>query len=229
MSETTTIEVPASKFYELTARVRLAAAKPTAGTPVLTHLRITVNAGTITAAATDRYRLFMDSMSIEDDQASGEFLIPAGAADDFKKLRFATSVEPASITWDTPEKFGPTTVTVSTAMVTTTYTVDEMDFPRIDRLMETAFTQALEDGPAQLLAGANPAYLADFAKVARTGIAKNTPLSIYPVGSGGQFLCHYAGTGFWGLLMGVRQPERDQDGTTAQEALQAARTVLATA
>lgn len=226
---TTIYSIACTQLHSLMAGLKLATAKANANLPVLEEVQLTVDGERVTGVATDRYRLFMDSMSIEDDQASGEFLIPAGAADDFKKLRFATSVEPASITWDTPEKFGPTTVTVSTAMVTTTYTVDEMDFPRIDRLMETAFTQALEDGPAQLLAGANPAYLADFAKVARIGIAKNTPLSIYPVGSGAQFLCHYAGTGFWGLLMGVRQPEGSRDGITAREALQAARTALATA
>lgn len=220
----TTFQVPAAKLYELTARVKLAAAKPADGYPVLAHLRLTIAAGTVTAVATDRYRLFIDSISTE-TEGTGEFLIPATAADDFKKQGFAKSIDTATITWDTSEH-GTTVVTVATTTVTLTYRVDEMDYPKVEAIMTKAIDQALERPEVPSQTAFNPVYLAEFAKVAKIGVTKNLPLTMHLINNSKQLLATFAGTTFFGLLMSVHSPRDEEVTTTANEALKAAKATL---
>lgn len=222
----TTFQVPASKLYELTARVKLAVAKPSDEVPVLTHLRLTIAAGTVTAVATDRYRLFMDSIPTETEGA-GEVLMPATAADDFKKQGFAKSTDTATISWDTSE-YATVVLTVATPAVTLTYRVDQMDYPKVEKIMTKAIDQALTADPAPAMTAFNPVYLAEFAKVAKIGVAKTTPLTLHLINDSAQLLATFAGTAFFGLLMAVRSPRDGEQTPSAHQSLETAKTTLTT-
>ena len=88
--------IACTDLYHLLARMKPAATKAGDRLPVLERVRLSVDAFTMTAMATDRYRLFMDSAPVvsEEGTEGGEriarvFTLPATAADDFKRLGFA--------------------------------------------------------------------------------------------------------------------------------------------
>lgn len=228
MSEktTTTVEIPACRLYELTARVRVAAVREAAELPVLTYLKISVTGGVITAVATDRFRLFLDSITT-DSQASGEFLLPATAAEDFERAGFAGNPAPVELSWGPGQEPGTVvSVTGAGAGEGFSYTVAPMDFPRVDALLAQAIEQADPAEAAATLACFNPDFLADLAKVARIGMPDTAPVHLYPTAGGRQLLVTVRGTDFWGLLMGMLTAGEDQTASVRQ-ALGAARDAVA--
>ena len=66
---TTIYSIRCTQLHGLAAGLKLAAAKPNAGLPVLSVIHFTVDGQRVTGVATDRYRLFMDSREVALDQA----------------------------------------------------------------------------------------------------------------------------------------------------------------
>ena len=215
--------IACTDLYTLLARMKPAATKAGDRLPVLERVRLSVDAFTMTAMATDRYRLFMDSAPVvsEEGTEGGEriarvFTLPATAADDFKRLGFAKAEhEHAKVEVTAAE------VTVSTGTARLTYPALGADYPQTGTLMAGALEKIAEGGTVETATAYNADYLADFAKVRRAGgISKNAPLRVHQVPAGAsnaQMVVTFEGTDFWALLMSVRVP---QTGTqTAEEAV----------
>ncbi|WP_367403282.1 hypothetical protein [Kocuria marina] len=215
--------IACTDLYTLLARMKPATTKASDRLPVLERVRLSVDAFTMTAMATDRYRLFMDSAPVvsEEGTEGGEriarvFTLPATAADDFKRLGFAKAEhEHAKVEITAAE------VTVSTDTARLTYPALGADYPQTGTLMAGALEKIAEGGTVETATAYNAEYLADFAKVRRAGgISKNAPLRVHQVPAGAsnaQMVVTFEGTDFWALLMSVRIPEASAK--TASEAL----------
>ena len=134
---------------------------------MLHRVHFTPNGERVTAVATDRYRLFMDSREVELVEACEEdattFTLPASAADDFKRLGCAKTVERARV------EITEEAVTVVTDSARLSYPSLDAQYPRVGSLMASAM-QKVSDGEAvEMTTGYNPDFLADFAKVRRAG------------------------------------------------------------
>lgn len=229
---TTIFTIACTDLHHLLARMKPAATKPSDRMPALERVRLSVDAFTMTAMATDRYRLFMDSAPVASEEGTegGEriarvFTLPATAADDFKRLGFAKAEHMQAKVEVTAAE-----VTVSTDTARLTYPALEGDYPQTGTLMAGALEKITEDGGVKTATAYNADYLADFAKVRRAGgISKNAPLRVYqvPIGaSNAQMVVTFEGTDFWALLMSVRIPEASAK--TASEALSRAADIART-
>lgn len=224
--------IACTDLHNLLARMKPAAAKASDRLPVLERVRLSVDAFTMTAMATDRYRLFMDSAPVvsEEGTEGGEriarvFTLPATAADDFKRLGFAKAEhEHAKVEVTAAE------VTVSTDTARLTYPALEADYPQVGPLMAGVLEKIAEGGTVETATAYNVDYLADFAKVRRAGgIGRNTALHVHQVPTGpsnAQMVVTFEGTDFWALLMSVRIPEASAK--TASEALSRAADIART-
>lgn len=215
--------IACTDLHNLLARMKPATAKASDRLPVLERVRLSVDAFTMTAMATDRYRLFMDSAALVSEEVTedGEdlarvFTLPATAADDFKRLGFAKAEhEHAKVEVTAAE------VTVSTGTARLTYPALNADYPQVGPLLAGALEKVADGQGVDFTTAYNADYLADFAKVRRAGgIDKNAPLRVHQVPAGAsnaQMVVTFEGTDFWALLMSVRVP---QTGTqTAEEAV----------
>lgn len=224
--------IACTDLHNLLARMKPATAKASDRLPVLERVRLSVDAFTMTAMATDRYRLFMDSAPVvsEEGTEDGEriarvFTLPATAADDFKRLGFAKAEhEHAKVEVTAAE------VTVSTGTARLTYPALGADYPQTGTLMAGALEKITEGGAVETATAYNADYLADFAKVRRAGgISKNAPLRVHQVPAGAsnaQMVVTFEGTDFWALLMSVRIPGASTK--TASEALSRAADIART-
>lgn len=223
---TTIYSIACTQLHSLAAGLKLAAAKPNAGLPVLSVIRFTVDGQRVTGVATDRYRLFMDSREValeqppEEGEAATVFTLPASAADDFKRLGFSKSHERARVEVSADE------VVVATASARLSYPPMGAEYPRVGALMVKALGAVAEGKAVEVPTQYNVDYLGDFAKVRRAaGIPTNTPLRMHqiPAGAGSfQLIVTFPGTDFWALLMGVRHPDGDANHSSAVEALERA-------
>ncbi len=215
--------IACTDLYTLLARMKPAATKAGDRLPVLERVRLSVDAFTMTAMATDRYRLFMDSAPVvsEEGTEGGEriarvFTLPATAADDFKRLGFAKAEhEHAKVEVTAAE------VTVSTDTARLTYPALEGDYPQVGKLMADALEKVAQGSRAEVKTAYDADFLADFAKVRRAGgIPRTSRLQVHQVPMGttaAQLVVTFEGTDFWALLMAVRIPE--DTAKTAAEAL----------
>ena len=222
----TIYSIACTQLHSLAAGLKLAAAKPNAGLPVLSVIHFAVDGQRVTGVATDRYRLFMDSREValeqspEEGEAAAVFTLPASAADDFKRLGFSKTDERARVEASAEE------VVVATASARLSYPAMDAEYPRVGALMVKALGAVAEGKAVEVPTQYNVDYLGDFAKVRRAaGIPTNTPLRMHqiPAGAGSfQLIVTFPGTDFWALLMGVRHPEGDANHSSAVEALERA-------
>lgn len=222
----TIYSIACTQLHSLAAGLKLAAAKPNAGLPVLSVIHFAVDGQRVTGVATDRYRLFMDSREValeqspEEGEAAAVFTLPASAADDFKRLGFSKSHERARVEVSAEE------VVVATASARLSYPAMDAEYPRVGALMVKALGAVAEGKAVEVPTQYNVDYLGDFAKVRRAaGIPTNTPLRMHqiPAGAGSfQLIVTFPGTDFWALLMGVRHPEGNANSLSAVEALERA-------
>ncbi|WP_144943466.1 hypothetical protein [Kocuria salsicia] len=223
---TTIYSIRCTQLHGLAAGLKLAAAKPNAGLPVLSVIHFTVDGQRVTGVATDRYRLFMDSREValeqspEEGEAASVFTLPASAADDFKRLGFSKTDERARVEISADE------VVVATASARLSYPALDAEYPRVGKVMSSALEAVAEGKAVEVPTLYNVEYLGDFAKVRRAaGISPSTPLRMHhiPAGAGSsQLIVTFPGTDFWALLMGVRHPEGDANHSSALEALERA-------
>ena len=168
--------------------------------PMLTCINLASAAGVITAAATDRYRLFIGKVehaTIEQDN-------PVDVIDNFninilreditkirnliKPLTGKRSINPRVTFWIEQDK-----VTVNTIDGNVTFLAWQGTFPPYEHLIPKQFIPADE-------IGVNPSFLADLGKV--PGIDKTIPLIIRTNGAAKPLLCETrAGDIRWQLLL----------------------------
>ena len=178
----------------------LIAAGKDSSLPMLTCVSLSSADGVITAAATDRYRLFIGKVqhvTIEKDN-------PVDNIDSFninilredvakirnliKPLTGRRAINPRVTFWIEQDK-----VTVNTIDGNVTFLSWQGTFPPYEHLIPTVFTPADE-------IGVNPSFLADLGKV--PGIDKSIPLIIRTNGATKPLLCEtHAGDIRWQLLL----------------------------
>jgi len=167
--------------------------------PLLTCVKLTSADGVITAAATDRYRLFIgrvDHATIErdnlDDIADFEMLI---LREDIAKIRnlIKPLIGKRSLNPRVTFEVDGDKITVSTMDGTVQFLSWQGSFPPFEHLIPTTFE------PSDAI-GVNPKLLADMAKV--PGIDKGVPLIIRTSGATKPLLCEtLAGDIRWQLLL----------------------------
>lgn len=189
----------ASLLDDLLSGTLIAAGKDSS-LPMLTCVSLSSADGVITAAATDRYRLFIGKVqhaTIEKDN-------PVETIDSFninilredvakirnliKPLTGKRSINPRVTFWIEQDK-----VTVNTIDGNVTFLSWQGTFPPYEHLIPTVFTPADE-------IGVNPSFLADLGKV--PGIDKSIPLIIRTNGAVKPLLCETrVGDIRWQLLL----------------------------
>jgi DNA polymerase III sliding clamp (beta) subunit (PCNA family) len=189
----------AALLDDLLAGALIAAGKDQA-LPMLTCVNLSSDAGVITAAATDRYRLFIGKVkhaTIEKDnpvETIDSFKINI-LREDINKIRNLIkpltgkrAINPRVTFWMEQNK-----VTVNTIDGNVTFLAWDGNFPPYEHLIPSEFIPADE-------IGVNPSFLADLAKV--PGIDKTIPLIIRTNGAAKPLLCETrAGDIQWQLLL----------------------------
>lgn len=189
----------AALLDDLLSGAMIAAGKDKA-LPLLTCVKLTSADGVITAAATDRYRLFIGRVqheTIEKDNPvhsidAFDILILrediAKIRNHIKPLTAKRAINPRVTFWIEGDK-----VTVNTIDGNVQFLSWQGNFPAYEHLIPTEFS------PADTI-GVNPLYLADMAKV--PGIDKDVPLIIRTNGANKPLLCEtLAGDIRWRLLL----------------------------
>lgn len=124
--------------------------------PVLTAVQLVVADGTVTACATDRYRLHSDTAPTHDDDKTAEcaFLLQRDNVTALVKLLKTCT---GAVTITATDK----TFACQAMGVTVTYDTLDGTFPAWRALLPSADVECKIDAPFSI----NPAYFADFAKV----------------------------------------------------------------
>lgn len=189
----TTIQVDSKDFYNTIARVRIAASK-NASFPMLTCIQLRISGQEMTIIATDKYRLYSDSLDLIDPaETPAQIVLPAAAADDFKRLGLGKTTTPVTITTGTE-------TVISTPTMEMKYPVPDGEYPSVDRLLAKAIAEANDSTEPGPVATFDPEMLAGFAKVRQVATQKNhARLDCWRLQK--MLLVHLAGTKFWALQM----------------------------
>lgn len=216
--------LPERDLYRLLASAKCAAAPEVDdSTYPLPNIRLSVTGQDLTAMATNRYVLLMNTtrLNVREGEAVEPcvFTVPARIVADLKSLRSSRSGTAAVLTV-TDER-----VTVIAGGQQLDYPAPRKDYPGVGKLMAQVLERVGEDGPVEGWRAYSADSLGLVAKVRReAGLPTSTAPRVLQVPmprGAARLLVTFPDTRLWMLLMDVRTPH---DGDEHKEAAATART-----